>query len=93
MPSGTSLDTVFKLSTRSRWCSRNSRAMSPLTLLGAVTMQPSTPTKGLDGWPGTTAGTGATVKRMLYFTRVVPRPGAADHHGHFTAGKVASISA
>ena len=31
---------------------------------GAVIMQPSTPTKGLLGWPGTTCGIGATPKSM-----------------------------
>ena len=41
----------------------NSRARS-FTLLGAAIMQPSTPTKGLAGWP-LTLGIGATPKSIL----------------------------
>ena len=65
VPSGTSAETVFRLSTLSRWFSMNSRAMS-FCLEGAVIMQPSTPTKGLAGLPPTD-GIAATPKSIFAF--------------------------
>jgi hypothetical protein len=69
----------------------NSRARS-FTLLGAVTMQPSTPTKGLAGLP-CTPGIGATPKSMCAFFALSQAQGPEIIIATSPSAKALSISA
>jgi hypothetical protein len=56
-------------------------------------MQPSTPTKGWLGWPGTTAGMGATPKSMPAFLALSQAQGPEIIIATLPRAKPASISA